>query len=512
MKEKRNTTPSSIRGISAWMRYIFIAMAAAASLSGIVLRSVELANHNYVFVYDQGLDMMAARSIAVGHKLTLIGAEAGGGFAGLPGIFHGPGYHYLLAAISIFSRGDPYGAMAVLWVMHMGEIWFLYVLGKRLFGRWGGVGAAFMTAVSPVFIGMTRVIWAPNFAGLCIVLYLFALFTSRPARTRSMMVLGFMASVLYNFEIPLAVAAVLSAIGYMWLVQKIRRPLYWAAFISGCVAGFLPMIAFDARHGWTTVRGIIGFFTHPVILSTSVPYDIAGHIRAILFYINGIFPSISGLPYWFWTALLVLGVWVYRRRDTRIQRYPGVTALGIIAVVHILLFVPYRNPVYGHYLTILSYAVVLTVGYIVARMHEERYDWMIGIILLAVAIPALLLYPRTAYADYRDYGGTAKIKGKTDAIDAVYRLAGGKPFNLLIFTPPVYTYPYEYLLQWYAKDRYGYTPGQKKQGTVFLLIEPDPEKPWSYNGWLETVIQTGTVESTVTLPSGFIIQKRFMKL
>ena len=42
-----------------------------------IIRVVEVTNGNYVFGFDQGLDFMAARSIAVDHKLTLIGAEAG---------------------------------------------------------------------------------------------------------------------------------------------------------------------------------------------------------------------------------------------------------------------------------------------------------------------------------------------------------------------------------------------------------------------------------------------------
>lgn len=43
---------------------------------------------------------------------------------------------------------------------------------------------------------------------------------------------------------------------------------------------------------------------------------------------------------------------------------------------------------------------------------------------------------------------------------------------------------------------------------VLLIIEPDNSKPWSYNGWLETVIADGTIISTVALPTGHIIQKR----
>jgi len=110
--------------------------------------------------------------------------------------------------------------------------------------------------------------------------------------------------------------------------------------------------------------------------------------------------------------------------------------------------------------------------------------------------------------DYSDYGGTAKLKGKMAAIDYIYKDATGKKFNLLVFTPPVYTYSYDYLLWWYGQRRYGFIPGNKKEGTFYLLIEKDPWQPWSYQGWLKTVVKSGKIIKTVTLPSGFIVQER----
>ena len=73
------------------MKYVIIIVATMLVLLGMIIRVVEVANGNYVFGFDQGLDYMAARSIAVEHKLTLIGAEAGAGFAGRPVFFTGRG-------------------------------------------------------------------------------------------------------------------------------------------------------------------------------------------------------------------------------------------------------------------------------------------------------------------------------------------------------------------------------------------------------------------------------------
>ena len=105
-------------------------------------------------------------------------------------------------------------------------------------------------------------------------------------------------------------------------------------------------------------------------------------------------------------------------------------------------------------------------------------------------------------------GGSAKINGKIAALDYIYQDASDKQFGLLIFTPPVNTYAYDYLIWWYAQRKYNYLPYSEKKGLVYLLIEPDWGKIWSYQGWLDTVIIDGQILDTKTLPSGLIVQKR----
>lgn len=110
--------------------------------------------------------------------------------------------------------------------------------------------------------------------------------------------------------------------------------------------------------------------------------------------------------------------------------------------------------------------------------------------------------------DFPDYGGTHKARGKLDAIDFIYRDANSKDFGLFVFTPPIYTYAYDYLIWWRGTRMYGYISPKDKKNTFYLLAEPDPEKPWTYKGWMETAVTGGTVINTWTLPSGFIVQKR----
>lgn len=120
------------------------------------------------------------------------------------------------------------------------------------------------------------------------------------------------------------------------------------------------------------------------------------------------------------------------------------------------------------------------------------------LVLIATSQKLIKLYTAT------DSGGTAKIQGKLNALSKIHQDAQGKSFNLLVFTPVVLTDAYDYLYWW----KYGVLPAKEKRELAYLLIEPDPSKPWSHEGWLETVVSGGDIIETWTLPSGFIIQKR----
>jgi len=79
---------------------------------GIVLRSQETISRNFVFLIDQGRDMMAVKSILYDHHLTLIGP-----YTSLQGVFQGPIWYYLLSVFTFLFGGDPWGSVGPLGVV-----------------------------------------------------------------------------------------------------------------------------------------------------------------------------------------------------------------------------------------------------------------------------------------------------------------------------------------------------------------------------------------------------------
>ncbi|MEK7502053.1 MAG: glycosyltransferase family 39 protein [Patescibacteria group bacterium] len=486
-------------------------------VSGIALRSVEVVNRNFLFGFDQGRDYLAVKNIVVDHKLTLIGSEIGAGVAGFRGIFHGPFYYYLLALPFIIFRGDPYGGMVLMFILGIATIFFCYIIGRRLFGAKVGLLIATIIAVSPPFISYSRFIWNSNPAPLFILLgfYFVFLFTKK-GRTKYLFWASFFSSFVYNFQLAIAIPLFLTLFIYCVLVLKLKHIKQYGVLFLGTILAFSPMFFFEIRHGFQAIKGLsIYIFNHPETATTQAFWVLLLRDHLLVFFNNFLstFPSQIIIPsIAIITIIPIIFYFVIKEKDKERKKFILYLLLLIPVTFIVLGFL--RNFVYNYYLIHLNLAYIFLVVFAIASIFKTRHKIVDGFIIIFIAIvllSSIFSNIKTFYYDIVDYGGTHKIRGKIDAIDHIYRNADGERFGLLVFSPPIYTYPYDYLVSWYGKKKYGYAPHQEKKGLVYLLIEKDTSKPWSYQGWLETVIKDGDVINTEQLTSGFIIQKRLFK-
>ncbi|MBI5123432.1 hypothetical protein HZA75_06260 [Candidatus Roizmanbacteria bacterium] len=183
-------------------------------------RSVELFNKNYIFLFDQGRDLLDVKNIVVNHKFTLIGAEIGSGSAGFSYIFQGPGYYYLLAIPFLLFRGDPYGTIVLMWFLSIVVIIIGFFLGKKIFSNsLFGIIAALLIAASPPLIAQARFAWAPYPTTIFIMLsFLFTFLAQK--RPLFLFLAAFFAGITYNFEFAVAVPLSLSLLIFTILVLR----------------------------------------------------------------------------------------------------------------------------------------------------------------------------------------------------------------------------------------------------------------------------------------------------
>lgn len=492
-------------------KIIFVAILILAFL----LRAQEAISGNFLFLLDQGRDMMAVKGIVFDHHMTLIGPNTS-----LQGVFQGPLWYYLLSIPTILLKGDPWGVILLMLLISMSVLFVAYFWAKKNFGIKAALLMTFFFAVCSEAAAAATYSWNPHPMWLITVIYIICfynlIFVSKKYHLLIWPVIGLM----FNFETALAVFILISTIIYLIVFN--RKLLATKYFFIGIVLfsiTFSPQILFDLRHNFLMTKSVLNVFSgHDRGLFVSGENNgylnlINGHIWEIYSNFRSSFMQYGYLSYLPNIFLgLIVGSFVIvisvKNKIFSEKESAFIKALVTLILIAICLMLVYPFPIRYWFLTGFQSFYIILLGIVLSKFSKNNI-LKIALSLFAVSIIFYSIQRiNILYFNQPDNGGTAKINGKLQALDFIYKDAASKNFNLLVFTPPVYTDAYDYLIWWYGQKKYNYVPGNKKTGVFYLLMEVDPNKPTSYNGWMETVIKTGSVVFTKTLPSGFVLQKR----
>lgn len=479
----------------------------------IFLRGQEVFTNNYLFLLDQGRDMLKVKEIVFEHHLTLIGP-----YTSLGGVFQGPFYYYLISIPAFLMQGDPLGPLILMLLISLLTIIIASMFMYRLFGYVTALVTMITFAVSPEAVAAATYTWNPHPMWFLVTLYTFLLFQWTCGKEKYLIfllpTLGFM----FHFQTALGVFLSFATVLYV-LIQKRRKAfntyLFLGLFLSFFT--FTPQIVFEIRHDFLMSKSVISLLSgnnRGLFIgweSKNYFHLLDNHKTELIqnyrssFMRDGV---LTGLPLLVFVYCFFFVLFGRKVGLLTIKEYSFVTTIVKIVVFFVIATSFYPFPIRYWFLTGFQSLYLLVAGLLFSKLMRFAIGKIILFALFLVILYYTVLRLDVLYFHPTDDGGTAKIKGKKAAIDYIYHDAHGQPFGLLVFTPPVNTDAYDYLIWWYGKSKYGYVPHKEKRGTFYLLIEVDRHQPWTYQGWLETVIKTGEVLKTQRLSSGFIVQKR----
>ncbi len=125
-------------------------------LLGGYLRLYRIADY-LTFLGDEGRDVLIVKRMIVDGKWTLLGPTASVG-----GFYMGPIYYYFMLPFLWASKLDPVGPAIMVALVGIATIYLLYKFCSELFGRFVGISAAALYALSPLVISYSRSSWNPN--------------------------------------------------------------------------------------------------------------------------------------------------------------------------------------------------------------------------------------------------------------------------------------------------------------------------------------------------------------
>src|SRR5579885_937557 len=256
---------------------------------GSYLRFVGVFTNSFAFTYDVGRDMLAVAQIVYHHKIPLIGFTTG-----MPGIFYGPWWYYILTIPFAISSGNPQFIDGFMAVSGIATIIVLYFFGQKISGKSLGLILAFLVAISPSLISISVQIWNPNIAPLLVgVLFLLTTGLIRKPTIWTYFFIGILFGLLIDTEI---VFGLLLFVGYVIgsIILQRKKVLTWKLLFSlfGLLIMFAPRIVFELRHQLLMTHTIIKLLSQSH--SSVTPFSWTGVLEKLPIFFNSYVYTLTG--------------------------------------------------------------------------------------------------------------------------------------------------------------------------------------------------------------------------
>jgi hypothetical protein len=518
--KRQNKNPfKPLLKVRQWNRsHIFLLL--LLTILGAYLRIEPAVFDTVHFSYDQGIDISYVRSLVVNHKLSLIGR-----FTGLEGVFMGPLWTWILTIPFILSKGSPTANVIFFSILGLLAIWVTYILTSRMLSESAALLTACYVAFSGAFISVSHIVLSPYPLTILMIFYLWFLWQiAENGYQRFWPWLGLLAGVFFQFEIGFAVflipatLAVLGVFGKLKAKYLFKKPAFLAFVLF--IATFIPQLLFELRHNFLMTKAVIGFFSGENLSLGSEQTNILGRLfirlgslwedyssSIILGERNNLLAILLTIPAIFgWRK-------VKTKKDNSKLRF-GLMLLILISVMY-LGFSLFPGPVWFWYRAGLPIVFVLLIAIGWSQLIEKNkiLNWLAVIALTSMVIFRVLPGTLIAKGIKAYEGGPATLGNQKQALDFIFQDTSNNPFDLYVYTPPVYTYVWDHMLFWYARPRYpnqpqdyGYQRSSNAENDFYLLIEPD-EYQGRIDGWKGNFVAFGKPIAVWNLPGGMTIEK-----
>jgi hypothetical protein len=472
------------------------------------LRLTGVFSNSFAFTYDVGRDMLKVSDIVNHHKITLIGFTTG-----VEGIFYGPWWYYILSLPFLLSAGNPQFIAAFIALTGILTIFLLFLFGKKIEGNAFGLLLAFLAGFSPTLIGLSSQIWNPNIAPILIAISFFLIFKIiKEPTSLTFFLFGIISSLLIDTEIVFGLLLCLgSIIGLFVISKKTILTKKSLLFIPGFLLILVPRIIFELRHDFLMTKTFLNLLTSQGHQTTSI--TISSVIEKLNIFLNLYAGTITGRSESI-AATLIIFIFIfsltyYKKFKAETKKYFFLSI--IITVTFIIGIIFFSHDIWSHYLVGLPMYFCLITAIPIYYATKKIKFGQISLSILLIGLFWININPIRTITDLQKpiWEGDASVyRNQLAVVDYIYKQAAGKKFNLIAYSPAVFSYPYDYLFSWYGPKKYDYAPSQDHQKLFFVIIEPDFQHPTLLRDWLKLREKDGKIIKQQKVKGGVVVQIR----
>ncbi|MFA6533385.1 MAG: hypothetical protein WCT22_05345 [Patescibacteria group bacterium] len=438
------------------------------------------------FWYDPGRDLLMAWDNL--KKISLIGPTSG-----IPGIFYGPQWIWLLS-IGVAISKDPRVVLFLVISLpyFVGIPLAIYFLNKSLIEKLTVPAIWILTIFC--FSSYITQIWSPNLAPLLFFILLTLFYKTKDICTerniKRFTLMGLIYGLLLNHHISLGVVLLVTWIIYFFtifliiLISSIKSKRWIPAsagmtqisyliinsvsFFSGLTVMLLPFFLFEVRHGFMQIKSLI--------FTLSKSSAVVGQIGISKYEIvqkflerSSVALSIPQQFSIFVTVLIMAGIFFnllkkhYSKDDLKLLLF---LALNIVS-----LFIVYfgtKNPVWNYHF--ISVEVVFIFLTLLAVKKNRILQYILFSWAVILLISKIVLFTQS----YMKENGQGELMAKKSNVEFILNDTKNSSFVYFAKNPSIYSYDYDYIFRWIGNEKNLY-PNQNpdKAKNIYIIIPED---------------------------------------
>ena len=462
---------------------------------------------DFFYLYDQARDLMLTKSVAVDHKLMLIGSRSGIG-----GFFHGPLYIYLLLPFFYLGNGNPLAFLPLFVAIGLITVIAGFIVGKKLYNAWVGILVALFLGLSPRIWGYFPSNQGINLVPLLYLLIFYFLILYLRGDRKSFILVAFFTGLTLQFETATAlVLPAVIALFYFWLPKAVTKWKILAGSISAFLISISSFIVFDIRHQFLMTNSLINYiFTNeggrgylPLNLRLSRHFtSLIDVYKSVLIQDNLLFQLL--LLFTIFTSL-----WLFLRKKIKGQFKKELLLFGLFPLFIYVFFMLHSQYIYAEYVLGLTVPVALFISLCIYQLRETKIGQVATIALIAASIIQAILSMYGQYSKPYKALGAGSFKNQKEIVDWIFKDANGKKFGYFVFTNETFTSNIDYLMWWQGTRIYNNEPTSTKQPLTYLIMYMPTvrEDKGVFPYWKKNVVRTNGRVITEKFLHDITIQK-----
>lgn len=464
-------------------------------LLAVVLRFLYFPGNVYL-AYDQTRDLYSSLEILHGH-LKIIGPPS----SASDQLYHGPLIYYIYALFNFFFNNNPEVISAFFRILNAGAIFLVFSIGSLLFNRWVGLIGALLFAASYEQTQYALFLSHPSLAVITVLIFylgLGLLIFKKDNRGFILTALGLGLSIQFHY-------VNLSLLGVLFLtpllIKRDFRPDFKKIFLAGgiLITTLSSFILAELKFNFKFTNAFLKQFSLSSGPSGSrLHFKELGYVLERFIHDNFLlFNPLNLLIY----LILIFGVTLIYKTDKQKGLF--------LALWFLMGLVPYlvSGSSSYYYNPAASVSLLLIFAYFLIWLYQKQ-KLLAGAFLIMVIASNIILVSGNNMGPNKDIiiQLGMLLGSEKEAIDYIYNQSNGGPFTVNAITVPLdVNTTWNYLFEWYGKDKYHYLPvwgGQAAAGyqgnlTVVTNRELLPKKRFTI------------IESTVGI--GQLDQENFLR-